>query len=416
MKRKHATLFLPALRAKMGDWMYYIGYMRMKDIAQRISVASEIHKSQGLNTEIQRALTDRSTAIADYLLRTDQRFFNSLVVGVYGGRPNWYELEIGSNQFIKSTDLPSSVRGGIGILRLDGSEVLFAIDGQHRVAGIRKAVNGNKGVLDDEEVAVVFVGHKRSASGVERTRRLFTTLNRYAKPVSLAEIIALDEDDVAAIATRHVFETHKLLNEGRVSLTKSASLAPQDVMSITNIVALYKAHDKYLGRDMKPKAWRQFKLRRPPDDELKVFLNDAASLWSSCAKQIRPFSLLASHPRSTAARFRNHVMFRPLGFEVAAEAIAAAMKAKGLTIDQAVARLSNVPLDLGKPPWRGFLWNPGDGRMKSAEKGAKSLARSLMLYLMGCQGEGLELDDLRQRYADVTGCLVQEVRFPAPLA
>lgn len=33
----------------------------------------------------------------------------------------------------------------------------------------------------------------------ERTHRLFTTLNKSAKPVAKADIIALDEDDTMAI-------------------------------------------------------------------------------------------------------------------------------------------------------------------------------------------------------------------------
>ena len=40
------------------------------------------------------------------------------------------------------------------------------------------------------------VMHKNTTDGLEATRRLFTTLNKTAKPVSKNAVIALDEDDV----------------------------------------------------------------------------------------------------------------------------------------------------------------------------------------------------------------------------
>ena len=50
-----------------------------------------------------------------------------------------------------------------------------------------------------DEVSVIFVAHEATSQGLERTRRLFTTLNKTDRPVSKGDIIALDEDDVVAI-------------------------------------------------------------------------------------------------------------------------------------------------------------------------------------------------------------------------
>lgn len=38
-------LSIPSLRARMGDWIYYIGLLRMEEVAERISIAEEIHSS-----------------------------------------------------------------------------------------------------------------------------------------------------------------------------------------------------------------------------------------------------------------------------------------------------------------------------------------------------------------------------------
>ena len=205
-------LTLPALRARMGDWIYYVTFLQMEEIAKRIELAEEVHPSSMLKEMIQRQITDRANPIAEYLLNQQQRFFNSLIVGVYGGSPNWYELAIGTNQLFDAEVLPLYLEGALGILRLDGEEKLFALDGQHRVEGIKKALKKNENLKTDE-VSVIFVAHQTGADGMERTRRLFTTLNRYAKPVKKSEIIALDEDDIIAIITRELVEKYPLFRE-----------------------------------------------------------------------------------------------------------------------------------------------------------------------------------------------------------
>ena len=147
-------LSVPSLRARMGDWVYYIGILRMYDIAKRISVAEEIHSSKSLRDLLQRQLTDRSSEISKYLHSQRQRFFNAIVVGTYGGNPKWGELVISDKKL--ALKLPDYIEGTLGVLTLDGSEKLFAIDGQHRVSGIRQAVKDDPSLLE-EEVCVIFV-------------------------------------------------------------------------------------------------------------------------------------------------------------------------------------------------------------------------------------------------------------------
>ena len=219
---------IPALRACMGDWVYYVTFLRMEQIAERISIAQEIHSSKVLKDMIQRQITDRSKQISDYLLKQPQRFFNALIVGVYGGSPDWYELDIRTNHLFDAEALPRELDGVLGFLRLDGTEILFAIDGQHRVEGIKQALQENA-ELKQEEVSTIFVAHRNDPVGMERTRRLFTTLNRYAKPVSKSEIVALDEDDILAITTRELVEKHPLFQE-KISLSKTKAVAVREVL------------------------------------------------------------------------------------------------------------------------------------------------------------------------------------------
>lgn len=204
--------------------------------------------------------SSHSDAIRDYLLHQKERFFNALVVGVYGGAPKWAELSIGVGHRKKFGEIPEYVEGALGILIFDGSEKLFAIDGQHRVVGIKLAVEANPD-LGDEEVSAIFVGHRTDQLGRERTRRLFTTLNRYAKPVNKMQIIALDEDDSVAITTRRLLEDHVLFTKW-TSKKRGKSIPSTDRQNFTTIITVYDTMDYYLRNQ--GKSWTKFKRFRPP--------------------------------------------------------------------------------------------------------------------------------------------------------
>ena len=105
-------LIVPALRAHMGDWIYYVTFLRMDQIANQIRLARDIHPSNVLRDMIQREITKRAGQISDYLLKQPQRFFNSLIVGVYGGSPDWYELEVGTNPLFDAEIPPRELEGG----------------------------------------------------------------------------------------------------------------------------------------------------------------------------------------------------------------------------------------------------------------------------------------------------------------
>lgn len=183
MRTNRNRLFLPALRAKMGNWTYYITLMSMKEVASRISIVDDMLASTSLKELSQRTLMEKSKRIAEHLLRQEQRFCNAIVIGSYGGNPNWHDLTVrGRNG---AADVPEHPEGSIGFLELTGSETLFAIDGQHRVQGIKEAVVQNRS-LEEEEVCAIFVKgvpateRDKDPDGFERTRTLFLTLNRHA--------------------------------------------------------------------------------------------------------------------------------------------------------------------------------------------------------------------------------------------
>ncbi len=174
----YPRLLLPALRGRIGDWAYYVCLMDLREVASRVRFARELHRSDRLSDIIQRGMSDHAGRIAQYLLVQQQRFLNSLVVAVYGGEPQFQEMSV--RQTVPSTmgKVPELVEMNMGVLVLRGDERLMALDGQHRVRGIQLALE-SKPALGDEQVGVIFLGHASGTAGLQRTRRLFTTLNAY---------------------------------------------------------------------------------------------------------------------------------------------------------------------------------------------------------------------------------------------
>jgi len=377
----------PSLRAIMGDWVYYITTMTFSDISDRIKPVSRIKEKEDLRAWLQRKLTPRrKQEIAQYLLMQKQHFFNAIVTGIYLGEPEWYPITVGESPTLETLELDERSQTAFGLLRLTGDEEIFAIDGQHRVEGIKEAIKENAD-LGGEEQCVIFVAHKASDEGRERTRRLFSTLNRYAKPVSKGEIIALDEDDAFAIVTRKLIYDYKYLSlkKGLVKFTTTTNIPLDDKRAITTALALYDLVQIIAV----PKGSRErTKLKKGPADTDRVqeIFNGHCEFWNILRKHIPEIKEVtdSSPKKELAGKYRNdkggHVLFRPFGQKAFANAVRIMMD-RGDGIDKAVNTLSKVPLELNKCPWAGVLWNPAEPKGKVIW-GNDTLAQNLFLYMV----------------------------------
>jgi len=241
-------LNLPCLKGRIGDWYYYSSTMPFDEIAKRVKLPKEIDKKYNdpalkLGEWIQRDLgSKRIKPIVHYLSNQKERFFNSIVLGIYDGEPSWQELEIKIGETSEKSQLSEEelrhFSETFGILRLSGTESIFAIDGQHRVMGIRKAIMDKPKEFQYDEVSVIFIAHRTDDNGRKRTRRLFSTLNRYAKPVNKREIIALSEDDNCAIITRMLIENNKYL-KNKIAVNKNKPINQKNSKDFTSVIMLY---------------------------------------------------------------------------------------------------------------------------------------------------------------------------------
>ena len=408
----------PAIRCHLGDWTYFSTVMRFGDIASRIQQAQEIHSHRGLHEMIQRELGKRVRDIAEYLETQPERFFNAIVVGVYGGSPDWYPIDIEDVDEIRPINLADRARESVGILQLSGDEQLFAVDGQHRVEGIKIALQSEP-KLADEELAVLFVGHRQTPEGTARTRRLFTTLNKYAKPVTRSEVIALDEDDTFAVITRMIVNLYDGLSntaeEGRRLLElvkiKGGQIPSSNQYSITTIQTLYKLVSILAVSGGDTSRGRALKKSSPPHDVIDSMYSDHVSFWEGLRRNVMPLAdALGSNPSDRiAGRYRyragGHVLFRPVGQESFARALRTLVD-RDFSLDEGVAALSQTQLLLDRPPWRDVMWDPNQNTMNRTNV---ELAASLLLFMVGQPPVDPQMD-LEQVYRTTAGDQVAPLR------
>ena len=86
---------MPAIRACIGDWVYYVATMTFQNVSTYVKkVDDELHKSELLKDLLQRSITDNYKSIARYIETQQERFFNALVLAIYDGDPLWHEVRL----------------------------------------------------------------------------------------------------------------------------------------------------------------------------------------------------------------------------------------------------------------------------------------------------------------------------------
>lgn len=411
----NGPLFLPALQGEFGDWTYYSALMNLSDLVARVGYAREIQSNDKLSDLMQRALDDkgRGADIAAYLETTEARFFNSLVVGVQGGQPSWHPFGL-------STSLPNHDLGEVverdqdlvGYLELRGDETLFALDGQHRLSGIRQALADGQDI-GDEKVSVLFVSHMPTEAGVRRTRGLFISLNKRVVPVKRRDIIILDEVDLPAIITRQLLDDHPWFCRGQVDFDRFGNALPASSAAWTTIGNFYDINNAVIHSIVDKRDATELKeaeRNRLSDDRIAFYKAGVIDFYKRLGTldPILKSALESKGPADICRAARSadepHLLFRPIGMKIVVKMASEFRKSNDLKTT--FKELGRIPIRLDQKPFSETIWDPDRGTMNGR---GESLATRLLAYMLGLAAPD---EKLKQSYADWRGLERSQVRLP----
>ncbi len=400
--------FIPAFKACVGDWEYYICIMKYAEVSRQVSFAYELNMNKELGTMIQRGLTDRTETIKNYLINSEHRFLGALIVAVWDGAPNYIDI---------SMDDPDGILSGIdrqfGVLTFDGTQQYFALDGQHRLRAIKDAIR-QKPDIGKEDICVIMVPHFQSEEGKIRTRRLFTNINRNAKTTTNAENIILDEDDGAAIISRRLLTDHPFLStdgvvkvisrqgeEGELKLAQG-NVSQTDPRAFTTISNLYEIV-RILSFDL-PQSMRQPQARPSDDilDESYTIISQRLDDLILAAGNVRgelQSGISARELRAPKGRESEGSPFmRPIVQKAVSHVVAQIASQDVLAWPEITRRLSALNWRLGSAPWLA-IFNPSNGRIISSKENVDLLKDLLYIHLAAPSKQSIK--KARQKYKEI---------------
>jgi DNA sulfur modification protein DndB len=371
--------------------------MSASEISQTVLAAKDIREAQSLDEELQRSLRERASEIANYLCTREQRFFNSIIIGVYEGLPEWHEFIIDSKIEELGGD-SESLSDTVGLLEFTGLEKMFAIDGQHRVAGIKhafdnsvdlstKALNCN---ISEDRYAVILVAHIDDTSGRKRTRQLFSDINRKAKSVPKKDQIIIDEETLTHIVTRRVYAEYKYFSNGTLidHIHENTNLKNDDFEHFTNLTNLNTAITKLkplYTKKRKSNEWDEANVVSLKD----VVINFLDTIIENIP-EYRAFFIDKSVSLQEVRKNNSYILFRPVGFTLLSKLYAYYAKRK--SINEFTSHISKLNFVSPTGDFDKILWN--NGKME-AKANHQSLAYTLSLYLLG---NDVDTDKLLSNY------------------
>lgn len=403
----------------------------------------------------------REAVLAKYLIERDTHKFPPILAVL--SQP-WVDDpdsamwdEEGNAKETSITFRPLDVRGRMGLIDLSAKVRLYALDGQHRVIGIKAALElistGRLDVrdkdrkvkrdemlsLDDliaengldesqlqqlgaermgiEIIPAVLQGESRADAQL-RVRTTFTHVNKQASPLTPGEIAQLDEDDGFAIVARRVAVGHPFLKGVKSAVNFKNSTISSRSVPITTLQTLTWMARTYLMAHNDYASWapRGKELaRRPGKSELDRGVADYTALWNHMAELPTFHAIAAGEPVTHHRRFAHedktggvgygHLLLRPVGQQALAQAVGL-LHAGGMSLDHIFAKLSILDrrgalrLDAVENPWWGVLYDINGKRISI--KGRET-AGKILRHMIG----GLPSDKDRRALREA----IAEARF-----
>ena len=418
----------PALRSRMGSFKYYVVKMSARELSENVKYASEVYEDRTLDEAIQRVLNESrvNKEIVEYLKRQPDRFFASIVVAALEGNPMFYPVGIMEDSRFAIFHDDRRLNESFGVLKFDGTQKYYALDGQHRLSAIKTLLDRNNSLSDgapedfenDEFSVIVIVPSQEDADFMQKYRRLFSNLNRYAKPTDQATNIIMDEDDTFAILTRRLitendfFKSAGIQRESRRIKTQKGKNLKTGDSYFTSLETLYEMNIELLSSVQRElKGWgpigaegedlKTFKRFRPPEEYIDLLYDELSMYWDALLAEIPDLDksppLMRVHEIEEVEDedMTDHLLFWPIGQQMLAEIVRALLdkhipnpaNLNPDSVGEALSGLGQLEWRLHHPPWRYLLLAlnaKGNWAMRNEErKEAVRCGRRIQQWVIG---------------------------------
>ncbi len=415
------SITLPVIRGQMGIHTYYVATMSAQDATLLIKMPSIVPGWNSIEARAQRTVDSKRVEKGLYPYLTNKsadRFFGSLIVGVQyleeadtSSKIDKKKKKIVFEPIEKYGDLPVAYdqpAERMGILTIKDSSILVVpYDGQHRLLGLRYAIEGRKNTGDEirsgennlsvakDIISVILLPYS-----VGTSRNIFTKLNRYSKPTSATQNYITDDDDSIASIARKI--TNTVINQKRddIDLVNwiSNSLKKKDGY-FTTLDTIYKCTKAIIEEIASKKILTGERLK----DELeRKYFKAAKDTWEFLLKEIDEFKDALKN--RTKAGDENRMQIReysllgkPVPQQCIVEAFLKIIRDKKISKEEAVKRLNKIPWDIGNPLWDSILWQ-GDGDTGKILTKGKKIAIDLVSYMCGATMTTAQESNLLARY------------------
>ena len=390
----NTLLQLPAIKGIIGDWVYYQTVISFKDLIYRIDNDHSIREYASLDDHLQRDLSKRSKKIGEYLMREKTRFFNSVIIGLFGGPPNWYNFDFAPS-VIPDMALSEGLLDTIGILELTGNEKLFSIDGQHRIDGIKQAMKKDPTRFKFDELPVIIIAHTDNREGKIRTRKLFSEINTKAVRVSgLDDLITNEENPVDINARRFYAEFDSFKQDTFIQLSAASNIST-DAKEFTTILNLKEVNKTLYARFYKHLDYR------PANDVIESLYQKSVVFWTEAVNNIPKYKSIFIDGVNSVNDYRNNeggsMLFRPLGIRILSEGYSEWLSEKGTT-ETFWSKFVAIDDYLNSVFWKDIIWDNATKKIK-----AKTSHKFLVEYIKYLLNLESDLEYLKEEYNKLSG-------------
>lgn len=431
----------PAIKAQMGDWRYYMVRMKMREVAHEVQLAHDIYEDRTLSDAVQRTLRHNRVKkeIVGFLSRRDDRFFSSIVVAAMDGEPAWHPVTMDTQVVPDIFSSSKTLNDSFGVLSFGDEPKYYALDGQHRVAAIKLLVNGEvdeqpPASFEDDMLSVIIVLREEhdvpEGEWMRRYRRLFSSLNRYAKPTDIDTNIIMDEDDLFAILTRRLITEHEFFQApGRERESFKVKTEGKNLKTgtshFTTLQTLYAITEILLKtRERENRGWKDWsshnkvatvpnKQIRPDEESIDKYYDELSNYWDAILEAMPDLKRQPSNMRvhdiesvkHSLGVYEDHLLFWPIGQELFARLVRSLLDKEfpegGFSeigqMKNALLPLAQVSWNLHKAPWRHFILvkSGNSWRMRSEDrKRAIEVANRILRWCINL--DNLSEDDLNE--------------------